>query len=264
MNREIKEKIEAIFQDKLTGEDIEELMGFLRETFIDSIRLDDEDPFFKSLIYEMKGEFRSLATLLSDFRSALKGKIHPDLKEIATKYIPQTSDHLEGVIETTEIATNKIMDNLEGMRSDIQHTAAILDLLKQGQVSMPEASGGDNGNRRLDDETVRLLLPALGNLEADTQKLQALISDSFVQMSFQDLTGQRIKKIINIIGQMEEKITRMIISFGIKLSEKEKNPDISRADLQKAVDEKVELLAGPQRAGEGMNQAEIDALLANL
>jgi chemotaxis protein CheZ len=83
-------------------------------------------------------------------------------------------------------------------------------------------------------------------------------------MSFQDLTGQRIKKIINIIGQMEEKITRMIISFGIKLSEKEKNPDISRADLQKAVDEKVELLAGPQRAGEGMNQAEIDALLANL
>jgi hypothetical protein len=63
---------------------------------------------------------------------------------------------------------------------------------------------------------------------------------------------------------VEEKITRMIISFGIKLSEKEKNPDISRADLQKAVDEKVELLAGPQRAGEGMDQAEIDALLANL
>jgi hypothetical protein len=56
----------------------------------------------------------------------------------------------------------------------------------------------------------------------------------------------------------------MIISFGIKLSEKEKNPDISRADLQKAVDEKVELLAGPQRVGEGMDQAEIDALLANL
>ncbi len=263
MNREIKEKIEAIFQDKLTGEDIEELMGFLRETFIDSIRLDDEDPFFKSLIYEMKGEFRSLVTLLSDFRSELKDKIHPDLTEIATKYIPQTSDQLESIIETTEMATNKIMDNLEGMRSDIQHTAGIIDLLKQGQVSMPKPSG-DNGNSRLNDEAVGLLLPVLGDLESDTKKLQALISDSFVQMSFQDLTGQRIKKIINIISRMEDKITRMIISFGIKLSEKEKNPDISRADLQKAVDEKVELLAGPQRAGEGMDQAEIDALLANL
>ena len=83
-------------------------------------------------------------------------------------------------------------------------------------------------------------------------------------MSFQDLTGQRIKKIINLVSQMEERIKRMVISLGIKMSEKERNPNISDADLQKAVDEKVELLAGPQRKGEGMDQADIDALLAEI
>jgi len=50
-------------------------------------------------------------------------------------------------------------------------------------------------------------------------------------MSFQDLTGQRIKRIIKLISQMEERIKRMIISSGIKLSERERNPGISEEEL---------------------------------
>ena len=82
-------------------------------------------------------------------------------------------------------------------------------------------------------------------------------------MSFQDLTGQRIKRIINLVSEMEEKIKGMVISFGIKLNEKEKNPDISQDELQRVVNEKVEELSGPQRQGQGLDQAGIDELLAN-
>ncbi len=71
--------------------------------------------------------------------------------------------------------------------------------------------------------------------------------NSFVQMSFQDLTGQRIKHIINLVRKMEEKVKVMVISFGIKLSEREKNPDISKEDLQRAVEEKVAELTSPQK-----------------
>lgn len=54
-----------------------------------------------------------------------------------------------------------------------------------------------------------------------------LISDSFIPMSFQDLTGQRIKRIINLVNQIEERINTMVLSFGIKLTEKKRNPHIS-------------------------------------
>ncbi len=263
MNEEIKDKIQEIFQRKLSGEEVDELVAFFRRSFIESISLDDEDPFFKSLVYEMKGEVKELAFLLSDFRTELKSKLHPDLTEIATKYIPQASDQLEGIIETTEMAANKIMDNLEQMQADVDETAGTIESLKQGRVPKAGIEGG-NGRKRLDDRSLAMLAPIFDRLESGQRNMQLLISDSFVQMSFQDLTGQRIKKIIALVGDMEERITRMVISFGIKLTAKEKHPEISQADLQKAVDEKVQLLAGPQRNGQGMDQAEIDSLLADL
>ena len=83
-------------------------------------------------------------------------------------------------------------------------------------------------------------------------------------MSFQDLTGQRIKRIIKLVSQMEEKTKGMIISSGIKLTAREKNPNISKEELQRAVEEKVTELAGPQKEGHGLEQAVIDELLANL
>jgi len=92
----------------------------------------------------------------------------------------------------------------------------------------------------------------------------SLISDSFVQMSFQDLTSQRIKRTMNLVSQMEGKIKDMVISFGIKLTEMEKNPDISKEGLQRAVEEKAIELAGPQKEGQGLDQSGIDELLANI
>ena len=56
----------------------------------------------------------------------------------------------------------------------------------------------------------------------------------------------------------------MIVSFGIQLDAHEKNPDISKEELQRAVDEKITELAGPQREGQGLGQADIDALLVNI
>jgi hypothetical protein len=48
------------------------------------------------------------------------------------------------------------------------------------------------------------------------------------------------------------------------LTEREKNPEISTEELQKKVDEQVQLLAGPQKKGGGLDQAGIDDLLNSL
>ncbi len=77
------------------------------------------------------------------------------------------------------------------------------------------------------------------------------------------MTGQRIRRIIELEGQIQERIKKTVISFGIKLTEKEKNPDISQEELQKAVKEKATELAGSQKEGQGLDQEGIEDLLAN-
>jgi len=48
-------------------------------------------------------------------------------------------------------------------------------------------------------------MPVIENVESLLEYNSTLISDSFAQMSFQDLTGQRIKRIIKVVIIMEEK-----------------------------------------------------------
>ena len=207
----------------------------------------------------MSGELKDLALLLVNFRRDLKSKLCPEITDLATKYIPQATDQLEGVIETLESAANKIMDNLETMQEDTDKMAQIFSSLKNGEIAV----SGKNGDR-LDPETIRQISPVITYVESGIEGYEALISDSFVQMSFQDLTGQRIKRIMQLVTQMEERLRNMIISFGIKLTEREKNPEISQEELQRAIEEKVSELNGPQRDGQGLDQSGIDELLAGL
>jgi chemotaxis protein CheZ len=95
-------------------------------------------------------------------------------------------------------------------------------------------------------------------------ELAARISDIATKIyeasSFQDITGQRIAKVVGTLQHIEEKISRLAALFG----------DTSVADADKmAVDEEgvaldaKDLLNGPQMAAEASSQDEIDALLAS-
>jgi len=260
MTKNLKENIDNIVDGNLTSDQTEKLIIFLRETM--SNGLADDDPFFKNLVYEMTGDVKDLALMIIDFKKDLKSKIHPELTDIATKHIPQTTDQLEAIMETTEMAANKIMDNLDSMQGHTDEMEEILASLKKGKIIVPK---GENEfiEVDIDGRTTKTISPFVNYVESNIQYNISLISDSFMQLSFQDLTGQRIKRIINFVSEMENKIKDMVISFGIKLTEIEKNPEISRNELERAVEEKVIELAGPQREGQGLDQSGIDDLLAN-
>lgn len=254
----IEGNLARIVNNKLSADKIDELEKLFSQKLSLNLEKNDEK-FFKSLAYEMKGELKDFASLIIDFKKDLKSKIRPEITDIATKYIPQTTDQLESIIETTETAANKIMDNLENMQGQTEKIEEIIAYLKKGEIRLP---GGEKVC--LDSKTIDAIHPLINYMESDAQNTMSLVSDSFIQMSFQDLTGQRIKKIMTLVHQMEGKLKDMIIAFGIKLSEHEKNPDITKEELQKAVEEKVIELAGPQKSGHGLDQGDIDDLLASL
>jgi chemotaxis protein CheZ len=261
MKINFEKDISSIVDGKLTSDEVERLMVYLRQAMANGMNQDDEG-FFRKLSSEMTGGVKELAMVLIDFRRELKSKIHPNITDIATKYIPQAADQLKGVIETTETAANKVMDNLENMEQNIGGIKKVFDSLRKGSIAIPD-QGKDNHPIEIDEKTVKTISPVIDYMESSAKDYMAMISDSFAQMSFQDLTGQRIKRIIALVSEMEEKIKGMVISFGIKLGEREKNPHISQDELQRVVDEKVEELSGPQRQGQGLDQAGIDELLAN-
>ena len=80
----------------------------------------------------MSGSVKELALLVIQFRKDLKSKIHPEITDLTTKYIPQAADQLEGVIETTEMAANRIMDNLDVMQMHTEQLEMVMRSLKTG------------------------------------------------------------------------------------------------------------------------------------
>ncbi|MBW1798759.1 MAG: hypothetical protein JRJ21_10245, partial [Deltaproteobacteria bacterium] len=103
MKENYEKEITNIVEGKLSSNEIEQLTVCIKQAMANGMDHDD-DGFFRNFASEMTGSVKELALVLIDFRRELKSKIHPNLTDIATKYIPQAANQLEGVIETTEIA----------------------------------------------------------------------------------------------------------------------------------------------------------------
>jgi chemotaxis protein CheZ len=131
--------------------------------------------------------------------------------------IPNAVDRLQYVIEKTEEAANKTMGVVEKyvMRMD-EFSSHIR------KVQGPP-------------ETVEFLKQFKNGLEDD-------LTEVLTTQSFQDLTGQTIKKVITLVNDIESELVRLITSFGVTL----------------------ELGAMKPAAAEKVSQSDVDDLLKEL
>lgn len=86
--------------------------------------------------------------------------------------------------------------------------------------------------------------------EAKKQEIAAQITEIFEACNFQDLTGQRIKKVIATLEYIDTKLTKIAAIYGISQSE----------DWEANKTEEQRLMNGPQHNGQGHSQADIDNL----
>lgn len=87
-------------------------------------------------------------------------------------------------------------------------------------------------------------------------RLQDAVTKIYEACSFQDITGQRITKVVTTLKTIEAKVAQIITAFGVKKDETETGdaaPDPSP----------IELLNGPQLPSNAMDQSDIDKLLAS-
>tara|TARA_R100000005_G_scaffold96521_1_gene84163 strand:+ start:7102 stop:7731 length:630 start_codon:yes stop_codon:yes gene_type:complete len=78
----------------------------------------------------------------------------------------------------------------------------------------------------------------------------------FEACSFQDITGQRISKVVSTLNYIEEYLARLTKAWGHHVD----NAAAADAENADATNDEAALLNGPALDGEGVNQEEIDSL----
>lgn len=86
------------------------------------------------------------------------------------------------------------------------------------------------------------------------EKLTAITTRIFEACTFQDITGQRITKVVKVLKEIETRVEHLVEAFGAEAVEAAKPKDV-------VTDE--DLLNGPQLPSNAADQAEIDRLLAS-
>jgi len=100
-------------------------------------------------------------------------------------------------------------------------------------------------------------------MEADSSDMEAYtgtVNDAVMQIfeacSFQDITGQRISKVVSTLEHVEDRVSRLVNILGVM-----EGVEPSNSQPKEEIDENAALLNGPALEGEGMEQSEIDDLL---
>lgn len=164
---------------------------------------------------------------------------------------------------------------LEALAKYIQDAKKEIAALSPDEVKddfLPTASGeldaiiqatADATNAIMDStELIEEVTPSLKGKNAE--KLMAATTGIYEACGFQDITGQRITKVVNTLKEIEIKVDGLVAVFANKslgAGKTVKKKPAAKKRTGKTTDE--DLLNGPQASDKAKSQAEIDALLAS-
>lgn len=184
--------------------------------------------------------------------------------------VQSVMDSLKGELTATDIQLFMELESLahyiESAKKDIaalrpdevrdEHIPSATDELDAIVESTAEAT-----NRIMD--CTEIIENEFPNMPDDiSEKLMDVTTNIFEACGFQDITGQRITKVVNALKDIEEKVTQLVDAFGTEIDRiKDSQPDSSVEGDTPVSDE--DLLHGPQLKDEAKSQEDIDALLAS-
>lgn len=166
----------------------------------------------------------------------LFGHINKMRRELAALQVPTSTgevfasmaDTLDDIVDNTETASNTILESMEGIEEDL------------GEL---RAKGDPNVNAVCD----RI-----------TEKSNAV----FEACSFQDLTGQRITRVVSSLKFIEERVGAMVRMWGKEELAKVVDEVTKENQTQEQIDADKVLLHGPQSAKAAITQTDVDKMFS--
>jgi chemotaxis protein CheZ len=200
-----------------------------------------ESEFYREVNDEMRSGLRGIYREISS--ASADGTEAGDAGR-TQKLFSDASKQLEEIMATTLRATENIME--------------LVEKLQEQQIE----AGGIIASLDLDPKREK----DLARLDVLNHELESSLSDIVAELSFQDLTGQRLKKVVGALGSIRETVFDLYVSTGLMMKTREETPEKDLTEIvedsRRAVAEiKNSELKGPQT---GTSQAAVDELLAGL
>jgi chemotaxis protein CheZ len=168
------------------------------------ILLELSDQNSKSDLYN---EIGSLARQLHCAIKDVTATLDPGLKEIVELKLPDSGNRLEYILELTERAATVTLDNVEAIQKRNQEAEACLTRLRE-TVSGLKAVGSPAQEKL--DSGLELIDVVMKVLDQNRDDLISILT----AQDFQDLTGQIIQKIINLLKDLEKRLVQVVRAFG--------------------------------------------------
>lgn len=222
----------------------------------DSLMVEIQNPINSDLFAEIGKLTRQLHDSLMNFQ------LDSRLNDLATADIPDAKERLNYVISRTEEAANKTMDAVESIFPAVDSI--------QEQLQLVEPDWQKLMSNEIDLKEFKGLCHHIDKLLKMTGKeainIHSLMTEVLMAQDFQDLTGQVIRKVIDLVREVEESLISMLTAFGLTedmLSGAQENTTKSMPKVGK------NLVEGPimnkeERDDVAVDQDDVDDLLSSL
>lgn len=190
--------------------------------------------------------YARLGMIVRDLHDALRALGADHVLSEAANEFPSARERLLHIGQLTEKAANTVLSKVEEI-GPVQESlsASAQSLASQWDQVTPEAMPAALHN--LVNQTRGFLSSATGDAIATRENLQAIM----MAQDFQDLTGQLIKKVVDVMARTEKDLLHLLIDT---------HPQGAAQHVQRE-----DLLAGPGApGGVALAQDDVDDLLADL
>lgn len=176
------------------------------------------------------------AQSLQGFFQAMDAKVYGELREIAG-YIESMRREI-GVLQVNELKNTRIPSAGEELGAIVKATENATNTIMECAEAIMNADASD---------------PA-GYQDFVNEQVMKI----FEACSFQDITGQRISKVVETLNMIDERVSR----FAQKMRIEDTDGPLTDEEAARAERKKRLMLDGPSAPGEGINQDEVDSLFS--
>ena len=171
--------------------------------------------------------------------------------------------------------SERVMTELDELSTFIQNLKKEIGTLRPDEVTeeyLPAATNELDAIVEATAEATHNIMDATEQIESVFGRVESgvekLLEDATMRIyeacGFQDLTGQRINKVIKALREIEAKVDALVSAFGDEIHRAGGDAAEVEESMAEAMVSDEDLLQGPQLEGQGISQDEIDKLLAEL
>jgi chemotaxis protein CheZ len=163
--------------------------------------------------------------------------------QTAAEGLPDARSRLQYIAQKTAQAADKVLTSVDQAKADHAHISEATRAMAQAIVADPVKAVASGA-----------VLNFVQDVEATTARIDGHLTDIMLAQDFHDLTGQVVAKVVNLAGELEDSLVKLLVS-------------VVPPEQREKVDPSV--LNGPVVNPEGRtdvvaNQGEVDDLLASL